>query len=57
MNEEAYKYSLDCPFFDEEFDDLNKLVNYVLDSGMDPSYEITRNGEKTGEILEDYLVE
>ena len=52
-----YKYSLDCSYFNKEFDTVDELINYCLDSGMDPSYEITRDGEKTGEILVDYIVE
>ena len=53
----TYKYSLDCSYFDKEFDTVDELISYCLDSGMDPNYEITRDGEKTGEILVDYLVE
>jgi hypothetical protein len=52
-----YKYSLDCSYFDKEFDTVDELISYCLDSGMDPNYEITRDGKKTGEILVDYLVE
>tara|TARA_B100000925_G_scaffold140873_1_gene105571 strand:- start:390 stop:545 length:156 start_codon:yes stop_codon:yes gene_type:complete len=42
-------YSLDCSYFTETFDSISELVNYVMSSGMDPNYEITKNGVGTGE--------
>ena len=42
-------YSLDVSYFEEEFDTIGELINYVVHSGMDPNYEITRNGRPTGE--------
>ena len=42
-------YSLDCSYFVEEFATLQDLINYVVERGMDPNYEITRNGKGTGE--------
>jgi hypothetical protein len=49
-------YSLDCSYFKEEFETLNELIDRVMYSGMDPSYEITKNGKGTGEYLEDFIV-
>jgi len=49
-------YSLDCSYFDKKFDTLNELVDYVMVSGMDPNYEITRDGVGTGEECTDHLV-
>jgi hypothetical protein len=43
-------YSLDCDYFDKSFDSINELVDHVMSSGMDPNYEITRNGKPTGEL-------
>ncbi len=42
-------YSLDVSYFEEEFDSVEELINYVVEYGMDPNYEITRNGRPTGE--------
>jgi urate oxidase len=49
-------YSLDCSYFKEEFETLDELIDRVMYSGMDPSYEITENGKGTGEYLEDFIV-
>jgi hypothetical protein len=49
-------YSLDCSYFKEEFEILDELIDRVMYSGMDPSYEITKNGKGTGEYLEDFIV-
>jgi hypothetical protein len=42
-------YSLDCSYFVEEFATLQELIYYVIECGMDPNYEITRDGKGTGE--------
>ena len=44
-------YSLNCDYFVEEFSSIEKLLYYVEQVGMDPNYEITRNGKCTGELL------
>ena len=44
-------YSLDCPYYNEEWNTLNELIDDVVSSGMDPNYEITFNGQGTGETL------
>jgi hypothetical protein len=49
-------YSLDCSYFVEEFNTLNELLYYVVEVGMDPNYEITRNGKPTGEYLIEHIV-
>ena len=49
-------YSLDCSFYNESFDSIGQLIDDVVSSGMDPNYEITRNGVKTGEDLFDLIV-
>jgi hypothetical protein len=48
-------YSLNCSYYDKEFDTLTELIWDVLDSGMDPSYEITLDGKGTGELLWDIM--
>jgi hypothetical protein len=44
-------YSLNCSYFVEEFNTLDELLYYVKQVGMDPNYEITRNGKGTGEYV------
>ena len=48
-------YSLDCSYFDKEFDTISELIDDVTMSGMDPNYEITRNGTPTGEFAIDFI--
>lgn len=43
-------FSLDCGYFVEEFSSLDELIYYIEQVGMDPNYEITRNGKPTGEF-------
>ena len=49
-------YSLDCSYYKKEFYSLMELINDVIISGMDPSYEITLNGKGIGEKAIDYIV-
>ena len=58
MNAQGFgvtKYSLDCSYYDKEFDEVNDLINDIASSGMDPNYEITRNGINTGELAIELL--
>jgi hypothetical protein len=48
-------YSLKCSYFTAEFKSLNDLIAHIMISGMDPSYEITCNGEGIGETAMDYI--
>jgi hypothetical protein len=48
-------YSLNCDYFVEEFNSIEKLLYYVEQVGMDPNYEITRNGKCTGEYLSELI--
>ena len=48
-------YSLDCSYYTESFDTIDQLIDDVVSSGMDPNYEITRNGVKTGEEIIDLM--
>lgn len=50
-------YSLKCNYFDKEFDTLDELINNILESGMDPNYEVTRDGKGIGETAWDFIVE
>ena len=49
-------YSLDCSYFDKEFPSIDALYKYCVENGMDPNYEITFNGEGTGEELFEIMV-
>ena len=49
-------YSLDCSYYTAEFETLEELIEAVMLGGMDPSYEVTFNGEGTGEQISDYLM-
>ena len=49
-------YSLNCSFYTKRFKTLDALIDDVLSTGMDPNYEITRDGKPTGEILWDFIV-
>ena len=58
MNTQGFgkkKYSLDCRYYDKEFDEVNDLINDIASSGMDPNYEITCNGISTGDIAIDMI--
>ena len=48
-------YSLDCSFFPETFNSIGELINYVIMNGSDPNYEITKNGNPTGEMAIDLI--
>ena len=48
-------YSLDCNYFKAEFETLEELIESVIINGMDPNYEVTFNGEGTGEQIFDLI--
>lgn len=48
-------YSLDCTYYTKSFPTLDELINDIINSGMDPNYEITFNGEGTGEQAIDQI--
>ena len=39
-------YSLNCNYYDKKFISIEELIQDIMDSGMDPNYEITFNGKK-----------
>lgn len=49
-------YTLNCSYYTKEFNTINELINDIISSGMDPSYEILHNGKPTHETAEDYIV-
>jgi len=48
-------YSLDVSYFVEEFDTIEELINYVVQCGMDPNYEVTRDAKCIGERAIDFM--
>jgi len=48
-------YTLDCSYYNKTFPSIQQLITDILVSGMDPSYEIVKNGICTGENASDYL--
>ena len=48
-------YSLDCDYYTDTFDTLQELIDDVTLTGMDPNYEITRNGKGIGEDAIDHI--
>lgn len=49
-------YSLDCSYYKAQFKTISELIFHVTMSGMDPNYEITKDGKPTGEMLIDLIV-
>ena len=48
-------YSLNCSYYEREFGSIIELIDDVIMSGMDPNYEITKNGKGIGEEAIDYI--
>jgi len=48
-------YSLKCSYYKKEFNTIDELINDVISSGMDPNYEITKDGEGIGEYIIDLM--
>jgi hypothetical protein len=48
-------YSLDCNYYEKQFESVEDLLEDIKNSGMDPNYEITKNGKGTGESVIDLL--
>jgi len=48
-------YSLDCVYYTKTFSTLDQLIDDVISSGMDPNYEITKDGKGTGEQAIEYI--
>ena len=48
-------YSLKCNYYTKSFETMDELINDILISGMDPSYEITKDGRGIGENAIDFI--
>jgi hypothetical protein len=49
-------FSLKCFYYDKEFKTIRELIADIVESGMDPNYEITKDGVGMGEEAIDYIV-
>jgi hypothetical protein len=49
-------YSINCNYYNKEFFSIKELIQDILISGQDPSYEITKNGVGTTEFADEYIV-
>jgi hypothetical protein len=50
------EFSLSCSYYTRTFPTIEALLDDIINSGMDPNYEITLNGKPTGEIAADLIV-
>ena len=48
-------YSLKCEYYNNQYPSVDELLDAILESGMDPNYEITFNGTPTGEFASELL--
>jgi hypothetical protein len=48
-------FTLDCSYYTKSFDSIDALLDDVITSGMDPNYEIMKDGEPTGETAWDLI--
>ncbi len=48
-------WTLDCSYYNKSFGSLNELLDDILASGMDPNYEILRDGKPTHETAWDHI--
>jgi hypothetical protein len=49
------RYSLNCDYYTKSFSSISELIEDCQSSGMDPNYEVLKNGKPTGEILFDLM--
>jgi hypothetical protein len=45
-------YTLRCGYYTKSFNTLAELLADILDSGMDPNYEILKNGKGIGRAVD-----
>jgi hypothetical protein len=48
-------YSLDCDYYQTEFKTIGDLISHIILSGMDPNYQITKDGKGIGEMAIDLI--
>lgn len=48
-------YSLNCDYYKAEFETIGDLISHIMLSGMDPNYEIIKDGKGIGEMAIDLI--
>ena len=48
-------YSLNCNYYNKSFQSIYELIEDIMESGMDPDYEITYDSKGIGELAIDFL--
>jgi len=48
-------WGLKCGYYKSKFPTLEKLMEDIMASGMDPNYLITRDGKSTGEYASNLI--
>ena len=49
-------YSLECSYYNKTFQSITELIDDISTSGMDPSYNITKNNKSIGEKAIDFII-
>lgn len=49
-------WTIDCEYYDQEWESLDELLDDIISTGMDPNYDIMRNGKHTGETAWELIV-
>lgn len=48
-------YGIDCNYYTKVFGSIDALIEDIILSGMDPNYEILKDGTPTGEMAIDFI--
>jgi hypothetical protein len=48
-------WSLKCDYYTKEFPTLEELIDDIMTNGMDPNYEVTRDGRSIGETAVGFI--
>ena len=49
-------YSINCNYYEKQFESIDDLLEDITISGQDPNYEITKNGKGIGEMVIDLII-
>jgi predicted transcriptional regulator len=56
IKEMKIMYSINCNYYEKQFESIDDLLEDITISGQDPNYEITKNGKGIGEMVIDLIV-
>lgn len=48
-------YTLNCSYYTKSFPTLEALIDDIINSGMDPNYEVLRDGQPTGQEAIEFI--